>query len=165
MHGCDMPDESPSISIDHRIFRRRRSQAFYARSYRPSHTGQNPPRARLQAGARAQNRKCSSGTFLPPGGSASKVRPKGQAGTPLVHVVTTVARPGDAGLMRMPRHRSGEAELMLPPWYRPGEVESMLPPWQGPVKASLHFRPGTVQTKFSWIYAISSCLYHRGQGR
>jgi hypothetical protein len=57
----------------------------------------------------------------------------GRRKTPLVHRVTTVARPGDVKLMRMPRHRSGEAELMLPPWYRPAGDELMLPPWQGPV--------------------------------
>jgi hypothetical protein len=60
------------------------------------------------------------------------VRPKGQAETSLVHGVTTVARPGDAELMRMPRHRLGEAELTLPPWHRPGEVEQVLPPWHRP---------------------------------
>jgi hypothetical protein len=58
---------------------------------------------------------------------------KGRRETPLVHhVVTTVARPGDVELRRMPRHRTGEAELMIPPWYRPGGDELMLPPWYWP---------------------------------
>jgi hypothetical protein len=80
-------------------------------------------------------------TFLPQGRSVPKVRPKGQVETPLVHGVTTVARPGDAELMRMPRHRSGEAGLMLPPWYRPGEAELLLPPWHRPGKVELLLPP------------------------
>jgi hypothetical protein len=70
---------------------------------------------------------------------------KGRRETPLVHhVVTTVARPGDVELMRMPRHRSGEAELMLPPWYWPGGDELMLPLWQGPVILPPRYGSGKV---------------------
>jgi hypothetical protein len=137
-----MLSELSSIGIDHFISRYRRSRAFYTRSYLPSQTGQNPPRARLQASARAQNyRKCASGTFLPQGGSVPKVKPRLGGKRHLCMVLPPWPGPGDIELMRMPRHWSGKARLMLPPWHRPGEVKLMLPPWHRPGEVQLMLPP------------------------
>jgi hypothetical protein len=143
MHGCDMLSELPSIGIDHSISRYRRSRALYTRSYLPSQTGQNPPRARLQAGARAQNcRKHRSGEgrlMLPPWHRPGE----GRLMLPPWH------RPGEVRLMLPPWHRPGEVRLMLPPWHRPGEVQLMLPPWHRPGKVEQVLpqwhRPGEVE--------------------
>jgi hypothetical protein len=71
-YRCDRLDKLPSLSIDQRISRRRQSLVFFTRFYCPSPTGQKPPRARLQASARAQNRQsavlelsCLSGKAYP----------------------------------------------------------------------------------------------------
>jgi hypothetical protein len=81
-----------------------------------------------------QCRKCSSGTFRPQGGSVPKVKPRLGVKRHLCMVLPPWPGPGDAELMRMPRHWSGKAKLMLPPWHRPGEVELLLPPWHKPGK-------------------------------
>jgi hypothetical protein len=109
MHGCDMPNELPSISIDHPLSR--------------------------------QCRQCSSGTFRPQGGSASKVKPRLGVKRHLCMVLPPWPGAGDAELMRMPRHRSGKARLMVPPWHRPGEVQLMLPPWHRPGEVQLMLPP------------------------
>jgi hypothetical protein len=150
MRGCDMLSELSSIGIDHSMPRYRRSRAFYTRSYLPSQTGQNPPRARLQASARAQNyRKCASGTFLPQGGSVPKVKPRLGVKRHLCMVLPPWPGPGDVELMRMPRHWLSKARLMLPPWHGPGEVQLMLPPWHRPGEVRLMLppwrRPGEVK--------------------
>jgi hypothetical protein len=115
MHGCDMLSELPSIGIDHSISRYRRSRTLYTRSYLPSQTGQNPPRARLQANARAQNcRKCASGTFLPLGRSVSKVKPRVGVKRHLCMMLPPWPGAGDAELMRMPgisRARRSSADV------------------------------------------------------
>jgi hypothetical protein len=103
-------------------------------------------------------------TFLPQGRSVPKVRPRGQVETSLMHGVTTVARPGDVELMRMPRHRSGKARLMLPPWHRPGEVEQVLPPWHRPdeVEQVLPAWHGHRPTRLSRCYLRGIGIGRRG---
>jgi hypothetical protein len=93
-----LPDKLPSISIDQRISRRLQSQALYTRVYCPSQTGQKPPRARLQASARAQNhQKVQFWNF-----------------------------PASAG-KRIQSEAQGAVESLSPPWYRPGKVVAKLP--------------------------------------
>jgi hypothetical protein len=81
MGSCHMPNDEDLPYAEQcgiAIRRTMHSQAFYTRFYCPSQTGQKPPRAQLQASARAQNhQKCSSGTFLLQLESVSKARPKG----------------------------------------------------------------------------------------
>jgi hypothetical protein len=146
-------EESPQIPIySHHSSRWLTLGPHQARTMGSGHTPNNvelryaerctkPPRAQLQASARAQNhQKCSSGTFLPQLESVSKARPK------------------------------GAAESLSPPWYRPGKVVlngvvpaksswnmrfELVPPWSRPVMTSSDeieqvfqpwLRPGDVET-------------------
>jgi hypothetical protein len=138
MHRCDRLDKLPSISIDQRISRRRQSQAFYTRFYCPSQTGQKPPRARLQASTRAQNRQsavlelsCLSGKAYPK---------RGPRGWQIVIAVV----PASARQSRF------EVELDIC-------VSSCFHRGRGPVTLSLCSRQGISLTRLR-------CCYRRGRG-
>jgi hypothetical protein len=112
MHGCDMPNELPSISIDHPLSRQCRECS--SGTFRPQ--GGSVPKVKPRLGVKRH--LCM---VLPPWPGPGDVE--------LMRMPRH--RSGKAGLMLPPWYRPGQVELLLPPWHRPGEVEQVLPAWPG----------------------------------
>jgi hypothetical protein len=117
IHGCDMPNESPSINIVHPLSRQRRKCS--SGTFQPQ--GGSVPKVKPRLGVKRH--LCM---VLPPWPGPGDVE--------LMRMPRHWS--GKARLMLPPWHRPGEVQLMSPPWYRPGEVKLMFRRGIGQAKLS-----------------------------
>jgi hypothetical protein len=143
MHGCDMPNGLPSISIDHPLSRQRRKCS--SGTFRSQ--GGSVPKVKPRLGVKRH--LCMVLPSWPGPGDVELMRmPRHWSGKARL-MLPPWHRPGEVRLMLPPWHGPGEVKPMLPPWHRPGEVELLLPPWHRPGKVEQALpqwhRPGEVE--------------------
>jgi hypothetical protein len=112
IHECDRSVELLSISIHYPIPRCRQSRVLSTQFHCPSQTRQKPPRARLQASARAQKLpKVQFWNF--PTAAGKRIQSEAQGAVEPLLLPWYLLVPGKVVVKLPVRHSAGEVELIF----------------------------------------------------